>query len=124
MESFDNKEAYKLTDELFRSIKHGTEVKLESAGITAAIYEEITEELERSGESISDLRLPPFDLAFIPDSTGRIPFDVYKTDADPCIFRISCQLWAHNESSELTLTADYSEKQSASALIFRLLETQ
>ncbi|MGE8393695.1 hypothetical protein HFV04_023050 [Pseudomonas sp. BIGb0427] len=124
MENLDNKKAYQLADDLLRTIKDGTEAKLESAGITPAIYEEIAEELERSGENVSDLRLPPFDVAFTPDSTGRVPFDIFRTDAEPCSLRISCQLWGHDKCSELTLIADCPVEQRASTLTFRLLETQ
>jgi hypothetical protein len=121
---FDKKKVYQLTDDLLRSIKDSAEAKLEAAGITPDIYEETNEDQERPGESISNPRPPPLDLAFTSDSTGRVPFDVYKTDADPCIFRVPCQSREHNKSSELTLTADHSEKQSTSALIFRLFEIQ
>lgn len=124
MDSFNKKQTYQLAGELLNNIQIGAQTQLEAAGMTPAIYEEVIEELERSGEIISELRLPPFDLAFIPDNTGRIPFDVYKTDTDPNSLRISCQLWGRDGSSELTLTADYLEEQKPSTLIFRLLETQ
>ena len=113
-----------MTDALLKEIKKGAVGKLATFGVTPAIYEEIAEELERSGEVIADLTLPPYEIAFVPDSTNRVPFDIYETDGDPNAMRVSCQLWANGKKTDLTMTADYYESEGRPSLLFTLLETQ
>lgn len=119
-------EEYRLTDDLLSAIKNGVRTILGAFGITPAIYEEITEELERSGENVASLTLPPYSIAFKPDGTGRVPFDCYETatETDTNVHRIACQLWAEGVRTDLTLIADYTEKQGTPSLAFRLLEVQ
>ena len=124
MKLFNRDEAYKLTDDLLSAIKNRGQGTLEAFGITPAIYDEIFEELERSGEIVANLTPPPYSVAFKPDVTGRIPFACYETEADTHTYRIACQLWAGGIKTDLTLIADYTEEQGTPALAFRLLETQ
>lgn len=126
MKLFNSDEAYRLTDDLLRAIKFGEQTILGAFGVTPAIHEEITEELERSGENVASLTLPPYSIAFKPDGTGRIPFDCYETatETDTNARRIACQLWAEGVKTDLTLIADYTEKQGTPSLAFRLLEVQ
>lgn len=124
MKIFNINEVYRMTDALLKGIKKGAVGKLANFGITPAIYEEIAEELERSGEVIADLTLPPYEIAFVPDSTNRVPFDIYETDGDPNAMRVSCQLWANGKKTDLTMTADYYESEGRPSLLFTLLETQ
>lgn len=49
-----------MTDALLKEIKKGSLDKLNTFGVTPAIYKEITEELKRSGEVVADLTLPPY----------------------------------------------------------------
>ena len=106
------------------AIQNGERLALSDFGITPAIDEEIQEELERSGENVENLTLPPYAIAFQADRTGRIPLYSYETEADPQSRRIACQLWCEGLKTDLTLIADYSERQGEASLIFRLLETQ
>ncbi|MCL6408575.1 hypothetical protein EXT70_23470, partial [Dickeya dadantii] len=76
------------------------------------------------GETIAELTLPPYDMAFTPDRTGRIPLCSYAVDATPQRKRVECQLWSGEKKTALTLIADYSDKQGKAPLVFRLLETQ
>lgn len=124
MQSFDHDEIYRLTAALLNAIQNGERSALLVFAVSPAIYEEIIEELEYSGEMVANLTLPPYHLAFKPDNCGRIPLDVYPTEADPQSRRVACQLWSAGQRTDLTLMADYSEKQEAAALTFRLLETQ
>lgn len=124
MKKINIKEAYRMTDALLKEIKKGSLDKLNTFGVTPAIYKEITEELKRSGEVIADLTLPPYEIALIPDRTNRIPFDIYETNAEPISMRISSQLWANGKETDLTMTADYYESEGRPSLLFTLLETQ
>ena len=124
MKKINIKEAYRMTDALLKEIKKGSLDKLNAFGITPAIYEEITEELKRSGEVIADLTLPSYEVAFVPDRTNRVPFDIYETNAEPNSMRISSQLWANGKETDLTMTADYYESEGRPSLLFTLLETQ
>ena len=124
MKKINIKEAYRMTDALLKEIKKGSLDKLNSFGVTPAIYEEITEELKRSGEVIADLTLPSYEVAFVPDRTNRVPFDIYETNAEPNSMRISSQLWANGKETDLTMTADYYESEGRPSLLFTLLETQ
>lgn len=58
MKLFNRDEAYKLTDDLLSAIKNRGQGTLEAFGITPAIYDEIFEELERSGEIVANLTPP------------------------------------------------------------------
>ncbi|ATY90059.1 hypothetical protein ECA1277 [Pectobacterium atrosepticum SCRI1043] len=120
----DRDEIYRLVDELLRSIQHGDPAALVDFGVNPAIYEEILEELGSVGETIAELTLPPYDMAFTPDRTGRIPLCSYAVDATPQRKRVECQLWSGEKKTALTLIADYSDKQGKAPLVFRLLETQ
>ena len=124
MKKINIKEAYRMTDALLKEIKKGSLDKLNAFGVTPAIYEEITEELKRSGEVIADLTLPSYEVAFVPDRTNRVPFDIYETNAEPNSMRISSQLWANGKETDLTMTADYYESEGRPSLLFTLLETQ
>ncbi|WP_268561640.1 hypothetical protein [Pseudomonas protegens] len=124
MQSFDRDEIYRLIAALLKAIQNGERPALSAFAVSPAIHEEIIEELEYSGEVVANLTLPPYHLAFKPDSCGRIPLDVYPTEAGPQSRRVACQLWSAGQRTDLTLMADYSEKQDAAALTFRLLETQ
>ncbi|MBN3055604.1 hypothetical protein H5A33_13415 [Pectobacterium brasiliense] len=120
----DNNEMYRLVSELLRSIQHGDPAILVDFGVSPAIYEEILEELDSVGENLAELTLPPYDIAFTPDRTGRIPLCSYVMDAAPQQKRIECQLWSGDKKTELTLIADYPDNQKKAPLVFRLLETQ
>ncbi|MCO4314766.1 hypothetical protein [Pectobacterium versatile] len=120
----DRDEIYQLAGDLLRGIQHSDPAALLNFGVSTAIYEEILEELDSAGESVADLTLPPFDVAFIPDKTGRIPLYRYDIDADAPRKRVECQLWSGERKTDLTLIADYSDEQGKTPLIFRLLETQ
>ncbi|MEQ9912658.1 hypothetical protein [Pectobacterium polaris] len=120
----DREEMYRLAGDLLRGIQHGDPATLLDFGMSPAIYEEILEELDSAGENLADLTIPPYDVAFNPDKTGRIPLCSYATDAKPQRKRVECQLWSGERKTDLTLIADYSDKQGKSPLIFRLLETQ
>ena len=124
MKKINIKEAYRMTDALLKEIKKGSLDKLNTFGVTPAIYKEITEELKRSGEVIADLTLPPYEIALVPDRTNRIPFDIYETNAEPNSMKISSQLWANGKETDLTMTADYYESEGRPSLLFTLLETQ
>ncbi|GKW12263.1 MULTISPECIES: hypothetical protein [Pectobacterium] len=120
----DKDEVYRLVSELLRGIQHGDPVTLVNFGVSPAIYEEMIEELESAGENMAELAVPPYDVAFTPDKTGRIPLYSYAMDASPQQKRIECQLWSGEKKTDLTLIADYPDKQGKAPLIFRLLETQ
>ncbi|MDY4375932.1 hypothetical protein [Pectobacterium carotovorum] len=120
----DRDEIYRLAGDLLRGIQHSDPAALLDFGVSPAIYEEILEELDSAGESVTDLTLPPFDVAFTPDKTGRIPLYRYDIDADAPRKRVECQLWSGERKTDLTLIADYSDEQGKTPLIFRLLETQ
>lgn len=123
--TLDKNEIHRLVGELLKAIQDGEPDSLLSFGVNPAIYEEVIEELDRSGENISDLTIPPYETAFTPDLTGRIPLDGYELDSFPQTTRIACQLWTGKEKTDLTLISDYSKKQEGGAsLTFRLLETQ
>lgn len=124
MELSDGNKIYRLTADLLMAIQNGEMLALSDFGITPAIDEEIQEELERSGENVENLTLPPYAIAFQADRTGRIPLYSYETEADPQSRRVACQLWSEGLKTDLTLIADYSERQGEASLIFRLLETQ
>jgi hypothetical protein len=118
------KETYRLMQELLRGIQHESAQDLEKFGISSEIYVEIKDELARSGELISHLALPPYDLAFVADATGRIPFDIFDTGFGSESFRVACQLWSHEKKTDLTLIADLSLMLDEPHLAFILLETQ
>ncbi|MBN3238053.1 hypothetical protein [Pectobacterium versatile] len=120
----DRDEIYRLAGDLLRGIQHSDPAALLDFGVSTAIYEEILEELDSMGESVADLTLPPFDVAFTHDKTGRIPLYRYDIDADAPRKRVECQLWSGERKTDLTLIADYSDEQGKTPLIFRLLETQ
>ncbi|AIA70233.1 hypothetical protein [Pectobacterium atrosepticum] len=120
----DRDEIYRLVGELLHGIQHGDTDALVDFGVNPAIYEEILEELDSVGETIAELTLPPYDMAFTPDRTGRIPLCSYVMDASPQRKRVECQLWSGEKKTELTLIADYPEKPGKASLVFRLLETQ
>ncbi|KHT36554.1 hypothetical protein [Pectobacterium carotovorum] len=120
----DRDEIYRLASDLLRGIQHSDPTALLNFGVSTAIYEEILEELDSAGESVTDLTLPPFDIAFTPDKTGRIPLYRYDIDADAPRKRVECQLWSGERRTDLTLIADYSDEQGKAPLVFRLLETQ
>ncbi|GKW36084.1 hypothetical protein [Pectobacterium carotovorum] len=120
----DRDEIYRLAGDLLGGIQHSDPAALLNFGVSPAIYEEILEELDSSGEPVADLTLPPFDVAFTPDKTGRIPLYRYDIDADAPRKRVECQLWSGERKTDLTLIADYSDEQGKAPLIFRLLETQ
>ncbi|POE03151.1 hypothetical protein [Pectobacterium odoriferum] len=120
----DRDEIYRLASDLLRGIQRSDPAALLDFGVSPAIYEEILEELDSAGESVADLTLPPFDVAFTPDKTGRIPLYRYDIDADAPRKRVECQLWSGERKTDLTLIADYSDEQGKTPLIFRLLETQ
>ncbi|MBQ4765615.1 hypothetical protein F9U42_00535 [Pectobacterium versatile] len=120
----DRDEIYRLAGDLLRGIQHSEPAALLDFGASRAIYEEILEELDSAGESVADLTLPPFGVAFTPDKTGRIPLYRYDIDADAPRKRVECQLWSGERKTDLTLIADYSDEQGKTPLIFRLLETQ
>ncbi|WP_323663511.1 hypothetical protein [Pectobacterium carotovorum] len=120
----DRDEIYRLAGDLLGGIQHSDPAALLNFGVSPAIYEEILEELDSAGESVTYLTLPPFDVAFTPDKTGRIPLYRYDIDADAPRKRVECQLWSGERKTDLTLIADYSDEQGKAPLIFRLLETQ
>ncbi|MFJ5492949.1 hypothetical protein ACIPT9_16870 [Pectobacterium carotovorum] len=120
----DRDEIYRLAGDLLGGIQHSDPAALLNFGVSPSIYEEILEELDSAGESVTDLTLPPFDVAFTPDKTGRIPLYRYDIDADAPRKRVECQLWSGERRTDLTLIADYSDEQGKTPLIFRLLETQ
>ncbi|MEI7144916.1 hypothetical protein WCT84_15125 [Pectobacterium brasiliense] len=120
----DNNEMYRLVGELLRSIQHGDPAILVDFGVSPAIYEEILEELDSVGENLAELTIPPYDIAFTPDRTGRTPLCSYVMDAAPQQKRIECQLWSGERKTEMTLIADYPDNQKKASLVFRLLETQ
>ncbi|MEQ6967491.1 hypothetical protein [Pectobacterium polaris] len=120
----DREEIYRLAGDLLRGIQHGDPAALVDFGVSHAIYEEILEELDSAGENLADLTIPPYDVAFTPDKTGRIPLYSYAMNAEPQRKRVECQLWSGERKTDLTLIADYSDKQGKTPLIFRLLETQ
>ncbi|WP_080436725.1 hypothetical protein [Burkholderia ubonensis] len=124
MQAFDRDEAYRLMDDLLKGVRGRVMEDLAKFGVTHDIFEEIEEELQRSGEDVEKLTLPPLNLAFVPDKTGRIPFDIFKTDVNSKSRRVACQLWSGGEKAELTLVADLSIEQGEMSLAFRLLETQ
>ncbi|GKX46331.1 hypothetical protein [Pectobacterium carotovorum] len=120
----DRDEIYRLAGDLLRGIQHSDPAALLDFGVSTAIYEEILEELDSAGESVANLTLPPFEVAFTPDKTGRIPLYRYDIDADAPRKRVECQLWSGERRTDLTLIADYSDEQGKAPLVFRLLETQ
>ncbi|RQR49955.1 hypothetical protein DIE19_31030 [Burkholderia sp. Bp9126] len=124
MQVFDRDEAYRLMGDLLKGIHGGVMEDLSKFGVTHDIFEEIEDELKRSGEDVEKLTLPPPNLAFVPDKTGRIPFDIFETDANSKSRRVACQLWSGDERAELTLVADLTIEQGEMSLVFRLLETQ
>ncbi|QSD21649.1 hypothetical protein H5A38_15145 [Pectobacterium brasiliense] len=102
----DNNEMYRLVGELLRSIQHGDPAILVDFGVSPAIYEEILEELNSAGKNLAELTMPPYDIAFTPDRTGRTPLCSYVMDAAPQQKRIECQLWSGERKTEMTLIAD------------------
>ncbi|NBF04175.1 hypothetical protein GV819_17985 [Pseudomonas sp. Fl5BN2] len=124
MQSFDHDATYRLTAALLKAIQNGERLALSACAVSPAIYAEIIEELEYSGQKVTELTVPPYHLAFKPDGSGRVPLDIYQTEADPQSRRVACQLWSAGVKTDLTLIADYSENHGQAALRFRLLETQ
>ncbi|BCT34342.1 hypothetical protein ABE458_23165 [Pseudomonas protegens] len=122
MQEFDRKEIYRLAAALLRAIENAQPTVLAAFGVSPAIYAEILEELDSSGEQAVDLALAPYDRAFQPDRSGRVALDLYPLDTEPSVMRVACQLWSKGRKTDLTLIADY--VQGAGALTFRLLETQ
>ncbi|MFJ5357665.1 hypothetical protein [Pectobacterium sp. CHL-2024] len=120
----DREEMYRLAGALLRGIQHGDPAILVDFGVSPAIYEEILEELDSAGENLAELTLPPYDIAFTPDKTGRIPLCSYAMDADPQHKRVECQLWSGKQKTDLTLIADAPDNQEKAPLVFRLLEMQ
>ncbi|MDE8754885.1 hypothetical protein PZA22_10290 [Pectobacterium polaris] len=120
----DKEEMYRLVGTLLKGIQYGDPAALVNFGVSPAIYKEILEELDSAGENLADLAIPPYDVAFTPDKTGRIPLYSYAMNAEPQRKRVECQLWTGERKTDLTLIADYSDKQGKTPLIFRLLETQ
>ncbi|MCL9656872.1 hypothetical protein L2088_19390 [Pseudomonas protegens] len=122
MQEFDRKEIYRLAAALLRAIENAQPTVLGAFGVSPAIYAEILEELDSSGEQAVDLALAPYDRAFQPDRSGRVALDLFPPDTEPSVMRVACQLWSKGRKTDLTLIADY--VQGAGALTFRLLETQ
>ncbi|WP_426596021.1 hypothetical protein [Pectobacterium brasiliense] len=120
----DREEMYRLAADLLRGIQQGDPAVLLDFGVSPAVYEEILEELDSTRENLADLTIPPYDVAFIPDKTGRIPLCSYATDAEPQRKRVECQLWSGKQKTDLTLIADSPDNQEKTPLVFRLLETQ
>lgn len=120
----DRDNLYRLMGDLLRGIQHSDPDVLLDFGVSPAIYDEILEELDNAGENLADLTLPPYDVAFTPDRTGRTPLCSYAMDDTPQRKRVECQLWSGERKTDLALIADYSDKQGKTPLIFRLLETQ
>lgn len=120
----DRDNIYRLVSELLRGIQRRDPAVLLDFGVSPAIYDEILEELDNAGESVADLALPPYNVAFTSDKTGRTPLSSYDIDADAPRKRVECQLWSGERKTDLTLIADYSDEQGKTPLIFRLLETQ
>ncbi|QEI08337.1 hypothetical protein FXN63_22730 [Pigmentiphaga aceris] len=126
----DRKVTYQLAEALLQAIKDADPAALLTYGVTPAIHEEIIEELDSSGENIAALTLAPYEVAFTPDRTGRIPVDSYQTNGASPQTIVACQLWCGGSKTDLTLTADQVEKpnqvesQDGASLVFRLLETQ
>ncbi|ASY78649.1 hypothetical protein BJK05_00960 [Pectobacterium polaris] len=120
----DKEEVYRLVGTLLKGIQYGDPAALVDFGVSPAIYKEILEELDSAGENLADLTIPPYDVAFTPDKTCRIPLYSYAMNAEPQRKRVECQLWSGERKTDLTLIADYSDKQGKNPLIFRLLETQ
>ncbi|MEQ9880541.1 hypothetical protein ABRP92_21495 [Pectobacterium aroidearum] len=120
----DRHEMYQLVDELLSGIQHGDPTALLDFGVSPAIYEEILEELDSAGENLVELTMPPYDIAFTPDRTGRTPLCSYAMDAAPQQKRIECQLWCGERKTDLILIADSPDNQKKGPLVFRLLETQ
>lgn len=117
-------EIYRIFDRLIAAIKSEGADNLSVYGISPAIYDEITEELARSGEDVEGLRVPPHNIAFQADSTGQIPFDIVESNVGKDIGRVYCRLWNVDGESELTMVADVNQDSNNLTLIFRLLETQ
>lgn len=122
MQAFDRQEIYRLAEALLRAIEHAQPTALAAVGVSPAIYAEILEELDSSGEQAGDLALAPYDRAFQPDRSGRVALDLYPLGTEPSTMRVACQLWSKGRKTDLTLIADY--VQGAGALAFSLLETQ
>ncbi|PUA41624.1 hypothetical protein C5U62_31325 [Pseudomonas protegens] len=122
--AFDRDELYRLAAGLLRALQDGDPAGLSAFGVSRAMYEEITEELEHSGEQLAHLSMPPCEIAGQADRTGRVALDIYPLHTDPHTLRMACQLWSKGQKTELTLIADYREQQRQAALTFRLLETQ
>lgn len=115
--------AYNLLNELISGILNKDQKSLEQFGITAAIYEEIIEELERSGENTQKLMLPPRDIAFTKHK-GSIPIDIFEMN-DKETWGIECDLWSDGQKTELTLCAGLEPHEAnAYRLKYRLIETQ
>lgn len=121
---FDRDELYRLAAGLVRALQDGDPAGLSAFGVSPAMYEEIIEELEYSGEQLAHLAMPPCEIASQADRTGRVALDIYPLQADPHTLRVACQLWSKGQKTELTLIADYREQHRQAALTFRLLETQ
>ncbi|SEB74171.1 hypothetical protein SAMN05216178_2080 [Pseudomonas saponiphila] len=122
--AFDREELYRLATELLRALQDGEPARLSAFGVSPAMYEEITEELEHSGEQLAQLALAPSEIVSQADRTGRVALDIYPLQADPHTLRVACQLWSRGQKTELTLIADYREQHRQATLTFRLLETQ
>ncbi|MGC5703357.1 hypothetical protein J4P02_24470 [Pseudomonas sp. NFXW11] len=119
----DNRaQIYRLMGDLLMAIQGGALPALAQYGISPAIYQEILEELDDSGQALAELALPPLERAFSADRTGRVAFDCYPTANGST--RVACQLWSAGRPGELTLLADYPQSQDGPLLLFRLLEVQ
>lgn len=97
--------------------------------ISAAMLEEIEEELDRYSDDHIELAPPPRSIAFVEGSGGREPFALFdrdgEADDDAKVWGIECQLWNGEEKTELTLLADV-KKFAADEfrLQYRLIEVQ
>jgi hypothetical protein len=117
-----NDVVYELLTDLIQSILDNNPAMMEKFGISSAVYEEIIDELDRSGEDIRALTLPPKDIAF-QQSGNRYPVDVFEMD-DKETYGIECQLWSDGKASELTLTADLGIQNGDYKLNYKIIETQ
>jgi hypothetical protein len=92
---------------------------LEKFGISKAIYNEIIEEISRSGENIEQLTLPPKVIAF-----EKKLIRIFEMN-DPKILGVECELWVGESASELTLCAEFEISDSNQIILrYRIIETQ
>ncbi len=113
--------AYRLMGELLESIHDRRIEALTRFGVSRAILSEIDEALQGEADAPS---LPPRSLAFTADGTGRIPFDLFDTEAGAGTRRIECRLWVGGKASASTMIADLSMQDGEPRLRFALVETQ